>query len=185
MKKKGVAQFLVERERGCAISNEFFVVWFSFKCLGKIIAQTITLYTIITNESSFSTNIRNDKLQPLSCYTHLIRINNSTVQYSATKLRHETLMVEHKSRSKLKPGGTCYAIFTFTPLATIHFPMPSSFVMSFVRLNCKVLCHGNRVRVTGSFLRRSCIEFIRIRGLRNYLDDKRRNKRMSTDHKTY
>lgn len=86
MKKKGVAQFLVERERGCAISNEFFVVRFSFKCLGKIIAQTITLYTIITNESSFSTNIRNDKQpQPLSCYTHIIRINNSTVQYSTAQ----------------------------------------------------------------------------------------------------
>jgi len=37
----------------------------------------------------------------------------------------------------------------------IHFPMPSSLVMSLVRLNCKVLCHGNWVRVTGSFLRRS------------------------------
>lgn len=49
----------------------------------------------------------------------------------------------------------------------IHFPMPSSLVMSLVRLNCKVLCHGNWVRVTGSFLRRSCIaiRFICIRGL--------------------
>lgn len=46
-----------------------------------------------------------------------------------------------------------------SPLACtfLHFPIPSSFVMSRVRLNCKVLCHGNRVRVTGSFLRRSYI----------------------------
>lgn len=101
----------------------------------------------------------------------------STVQRNETEARN--------SRSKLKPGGTHYAIFTFTPSATIHFPMPSSFVMSFVRLNCKVLCHGNRVRVTGSFLRRSCIAFIRIRGLRTYLYGKRKNERMSTDHKTY
>lgn len=37
----------------------------------------------------------------------------------------------------------------------IYFPMPSSFEMSLDKLNCKVLCHGNKVRVTGSFLRRS------------------------------
>lgn len=37
-----------------------------------------------------------------------------------------------------------------------YFPIPSSLVMSLVKLNCMVLCHGNSVRVTGSFLRRSC-----------------------------
>lgn len=36
-----------------------------------------------------------------------------------------------------------------------YFPIPSSFVISLVKLNCMVLCHGNSVRVTGSFLRRS------------------------------
>ena len=37
-----------------------------------------------------------------------------------------------------------------------HLSIPSSFWISLVRLNCRVLCHGNKVRVTGSFLRRSC-----------------------------
>lgn len=37
-----------------------------------------------------------------------------------------------------------------------YFPIPSSLVMSLVKLNCMVLCHGNSVRVTGSFLLRSC-----------------------------
>lgn len=47
----------------------------------------------------------------------------------------------------------------------IHFPIPSSFVISLVRLNWEVLCQGNKVRVTGSFLRRSCSRIIGVRCL--------------------
>lgn len=43
-----------------------------------------------------------------------------------------------------------------------YFSIPSSFVRSLVRLNCRVLCHGNNVRVTGSFLLSSCIHNILI-----------------------
>lgn len=89
-------QVNMKKERSSAISSRTKGVQWVFcrlifiQMFREIIAQTITLYTIITNESTFSTNIRNDKqLQPLSCYTHFIRIN-STVQCSATKLRHET-----------------------------------------------------------------------------------------------
>lgn len=37
-----------------------------------------------------------------------------------------------------------------------YFPSASSLARSLVRLKANVLCHGKRVRVTGSFLRRSC-----------------------------
>jgi hypothetical protein len=37
----------------------------------------------------------------------------------------------------------------------LHFPSASSLARSLVRLKANVLCHGKRVRVTGSFLRRS------------------------------
>lgn len=113
---------------------------------------------------------------PFLLYTfHQNKQQYSTAQRNwGTKLPQQT-----------KTRGKSLRHLYFTPSAPIHFPMPSSFVMSFVRLNCKVLCHGNRVRVTGSFLRRSCIAFIRIRGLRTYLYGKRKNVRMSTDHKTY
>ena len=55
---------------------------------------------------------------------------------------------EEKNKYKPSTSGIWY----------FYFPIPSSFEMSLDRLNCIVLCHGNSVRVTGSFLRRSCIK---------------------------
>lgn len=46
--------------------------------------------------------------------------------------------------------------YHFPHLLRFHFPIPSSLFMSLVRLNWMVFCHGKRVRVTGSFLLRSC-----------------------------
>lgn len=63
----------------------------------------------------------------------------------------------------MNPKGGCHnsaelqAKSGYFHLPFHHFPMPSWREMSFVRLKCEVLCHGNCVRVTGSFLRRSCI----------------------------
>ena len=42
----------------------------------------------------------------------------------------------------------------------LHFPSASSLARSLVRLKANVLCHGKRVRVTGSFLRRSCTKIM-------------------------
>jgi hypothetical protein len=52
----------------------------------------------------------------------------------------------------LKPSGDM--------ACRLHFPSANSFARSLVRLNASVLCHGKRVRVTGSFRRRSCAQIM-------------------------
>lgn len=45
-------------------------------------------------------------------------------------------------------------------LQRLHFPSANCLARSLVRLTASVLCHGKRVRVTGSFLRRSCAQIM-------------------------